>query len=100
MCIKQKSDYDIKSIISSSNNNNNQNILQHKTTTLKIISNDCKQNLNQSQFKNRINEFSNKFENSVRQFLSNLQRKNNVNINVLLSRLDSNAYYMPQNILF
>lgn len=72
---------------------------QQRRTTLNMLAQDCRDNLLTTNFTNTIEKYGKSFEESVRTFLNDLQRSNdspNININVLISRLDFNAYYLPK----
>merc|ERR1712228_569677 len=62
-----------------------------RKTAINMLAKDCRDNL-------LTTKYTKSFEQAVRGFLNNLQKSNNsnININVLLSRLDFNAYYMPK----
>eukprot|EP01083_Nonionella_stella_P009862 28230_1 len=72
---------------------------EKRKTAIEMCAKDCRSNLSQTNFINSINKYKNEFDQSVQSFLRNLQQNNqlkNQKVNVLLSKLDYNAYYMPK----
>lgn len=69
-----------------------------RKTALNMLADDCRDNLCSANFTNSIGKYGKGFEEAVRSFLNDLQKSNNskINMNVLLARLDFNAYYMPK----
>ena len=70
-----------------------------RKTVIQMVSKDFRDNLTTKKFQSTIDEYSNNFEISVKDFLNDLHQSSTMNMNTLLSRLDFNAYYMPK-ILF
>ncbi len=73
-----------------------------RKTAVNMLAQDCRHSLSSTNFTNSIQKYSAAFEQAVRSFLNELQKANNskINMNVLLSRLDFNAYYMPKLMPF